>query len=174
MAKSSGTFNTLAGEVKLNGKGLNRFWKGVNKQGAIQPHKPEIGCCWQWCNGRGWYGVVCFNGKTFRSHRISWIIHNGQIPKGLWVLHKCDNKGCVRPDHLFLGTRKDNESDKISKGRQARGDKNYQCRLKESEVVEIRQRRNRGETLQSIADRFHITKQAVWRIVHLLNWKHVI
>ena len=75
--------------------------------------------CWMWLGtkGKGGYGVFRINGKQIRTHRLAWFIHNGQIPDGLYVLHKCDVRDCVNPKHLFLGTADDNLKDCISKGR---------------------------------------------------------
>lgn len=76
------------------------------------------GNCWE-CKttGKFRYGSVSINGKFMKAHRYSWEIHNGPIPKGLWVLHHCDNPACVNPEHLFLGTRSDNMKDCYAKGR---------------------------------------------------------
>lgn len=75
--------------------------------------------CWLWdraLKGCG-YGHKMYQGKLQGAHRISWQIHRGPIPDGLWVLHKCDVMRCVNPDHLFLGTHQDNVDDKHRKGR---------------------------------------------------------
>lgn len=79
---------------------------------------PESGC-WIWTghirtNG---YGAMSIKSKLQYAHRISWELHNGPIPEGLFVLHKCDNPPCVNPDHLFIGTQKDNLQDAFKKGR---------------------------------------------------------
>ena len=87
-----------------------RFWEKVCKG-------PE---CWEWTgatSGRLPYGHIYRNGREQRAHRVSWEINRGQIPLGLSVLHRCDNPGCVRPDHLFIGTQSDNLKDAVSKGR---------------------------------------------------------
>lgn len=91
----------------------DRFWSKVNKTPT----------CWLWigatCNFG--YGKIGIGGRKNRklkdSHRLSWEIHNGIIPLGLCVLHKCDVPSCVNPAHLFLGTKKDNAADAVQKGR---------------------------------------------------------
>ena len=91
----------------------DRFWSKVRKDDG----------CWEWTASvnRRCYGWFHFGGKVERkalkAHRVSWELHNGPIPEGLWVLHKCDNPRCVRPDHLFLGDRTDNMRDCAAKGR---------------------------------------------------------
>ncbi|WP_223643966.1 HNH endonuclease [Corallococcus sp. EGB] len=91
-----------------------RFWEKVRKGEG----------CWEWtlAHLRG-YGVFTANGKHLRAHRVAWELTNGPIPEGVLVCHHCDNPGCVRPDHLFLGSNADNNADRDSKGRQARGAK---------------------------------------------------
>ena len=85
---------------------------------------PESGC-WIWTASRmakGGYGkIVLHQGDQIATgaHRVSWILHNGPIPDGLWVLHQCDVPACVNPEHLFLGTAKDNNRDCAQKGRKA-------------------------------------------------------
>src|SRR4029077_20972173 len=85
-----------------------RFWSKVNK----------IDGCWLGTAavaGKGDYGYFGFQGKIQRAHRVSWILTFGEIPDGLFVLHKCDTPLCVRPDHLFLGTQQDNVDDMARK-----------------------------------------------------------
>lgn len=94
---------------------LDAFWKYVT------PGDSEL--CWEWQGYRtvAGYGHISFgrsNRNQMRSHRVSWQIHYGSIPNGLWVLHKCDNPPCCNPNHLFLGTPKDNFDDMCQKGRQ--------------------------------------------------------
>lgn len=79
--------------------------------------------CWYWIagsRGKTGYGAFKIENDTVDAHRVSWMIHFGPIPDGLCVCHKCDNRRCVRPDHLFLGTKKDNNQDMFRKGRNAK------------------------------------------------------
>src|SRR5690349_3504200 len=86
-----------------------RFWSIVDKSKD----------CWEWKNSlnQSGYGVFYQNSVGYFAHRVSYFLMNGEIPIGLLVCHKCDNPKCVNPEHLFLGTSKDNMLDKVLKGR---------------------------------------------------------
>lgn len=95
----------------LANKERQRFCSKVDR---ASPHD-----CWPWIGSlyRTGYGNVRIRGKTYRSHRVAWAIAKGVIPAGLCVLHKCDNRACCNPEHLFLGSLKDNITDMYRKGR---------------------------------------------------------
>ena len=79
---------------------------------------PETGC-WEWTGEMHWagYGLFCVNRKRYRAHRVALILEGIEIPAGMLVCHHCDNRKCVRPDHLFIGTQSDNVRDMYAKGR---------------------------------------------------------
>lgn len=93
---------------------MKRFFDKVNKTEG----------CWTWTaalRGKTGYGAYKLNGKTIDAHRVSYELHNGLIPKGMYVCHTCDNRKCVNPYHLFLGTAKDNYEDAVNKARIVKG-----------------------------------------------------
>jgi hypothetical protein len=162
-------------EKPLDPKYVERFWKRVNKEGPIPGFNAELGPCWVWTGtllSTG-YGQMAIGARErFSTHRLAWLLHTGKSPDGQ-INHKCDNPSCVRPSHLYDGTQADNAKDAAERLRyHARGN---HCRAKINPdiVREIRMRRESGETLQAIGDRFGITKQNVRLIVKGLAWVHV-
>lgn len=137
--------------------------------------------CWLWFTswGSNGYGLI---GARY-AHRVSWILHYGEIPKGLCVLHRCDVPCCVNPKHLFLGTKADNSQDMVSKGRDGatrhpdslmRGERHCRAKLTESQIAEIRQRYSfRKVTCKQLAIEFGVSKSAIRFVVRGLSWKHV-
>ena len=91
----------------------------------------------------------------------------------MWVLHTCDNRKCVNPEHLFLGDQTINTNDMVATGRQSKGEDRYNAKLSEKTVIEVRERYKSGETFQRIADDFGVTLQCISLAVKKINWKHV-
>lgn len=135
--------------------------------------------CWEWVahkNNDG-YGAIRYNRKMVKAHRLAWILTNGDIPEGLCVCHKCDNPACVRPGHLFLGTRKENMRDMAAKGRNyvpdVTGAKNPGAKLSVKQVQEIRARALAGETQAALGREFGLTQSGISNITRKNRWKHI-
>lgn len=129
--------------------------------------------CWEWAaSKRGEYGQFHLDGKVPHAHRVSYALRYGPIQDGLHVLHRCDNPGCVNPEHLFLGTQTENMADRDVKGRQAcqQGAGNNHAKLTEDDVLAIRAA---SGTQQTIADRFGITRAMVSQIRLRKAWAHL-
>jgi len=132
--------------------------------------------CWEWaaskCRG---YGQFRIGEKMRRAHRISWIIHNGKIPIGMFVCHRCDNPACVNPAHLFLGTQKDNIQDALKKGRMAitKGEFNGQSKLTEAQVLSIRREYAEGKTISELARKYKAGWTTIHRVVTRETWRHI-
>lgn len=109
--------------------------------------------------------------------RLSWVLHNGEIPLGMKVLHRCDNRACVRPDHLFLGTDADNSADKWAKGRGVSpgldGERNGCARLTNEIVLQIRERVAAGAVQKTLAHEFNVSVSTVSLIVKRKTWTHI-
>lgn len=140
---------------------------------VLSPGKPDE--CWEWPGGKNnWgYGVLYHDGRPHQAHRLSYEFHNEVPPDDLFVLHKCDNRPCVNPNHLFLGTPIDNSTDMVSKGRQARGERNSKAKLTEEQVRQIRQLHSQGWIYKRLASAFGVCKGSIARIVRREAWGHL-
>ncbi len=134
-----------------------RFWSKVEKGE----------CCWEWVGNRNnWgYGRIRIKGKFSQAHRVSWEIHNGPIPEGLLCLHKCNNRPCIRPDHLYVGTQKDNMRD-MSKA----GNHNL-SKLTWAIVEEVRQLNTQGVSKSKLAEVCRVSRTQMDNIIHNKQWK---
>lgn len=147
-----------------------RFWSRVNQADS----------CWLWTgtiqmpNG---YGVISESGKKGRrwyAHRYSYTLNKGAIPDGMIVCHRCDNRPCVNPDHLFLGTCRVNMQDAVAKERMTRGEDCHSARLTENDVVELRSRFALGGcTYKGAAREYGVTDQTIKYAVIGRTWSHV-
>jgi len=103
----------------------------------------RVNGCWEWIGGSDYfgYGMFRFDNKSWRAHRFSWLMCFGEIPEGMFVLHKCDNPKCVNPGHLFLGSQADNMKDAAKKNRVGK--------FTDGEIADIRRRYSSGECTQT-------------------------
>jgi hypothetical protein len=146
----------------------DRFWAKVQKTDT----------CWLWTGTlrpHG-YGEMSIGRRGFvRAHRLSWVLHHGPIPDEAWVLHRCDNTRCVNPDHLFLGTPKDNTQDMLHKGRHrpsfVRGEQNGRARLRRTQVQTIRTRYAAGALVATLAREYDVSEGAIQAIIQGRTWK---
>ena len=160
--------------------------------------------CWEWTGalrGKLGYGHLSVQGRLYAAHRLAWELTNGPIPASMNVLHHCDNPRCCRPDHLFLGTQRDNYLDMQQKGREvkSRGDKHWtrlyperaktliakchalprrgeqhpRAKLTATQVLAIRKRRAAGEQLKPLAAEYGVTFSVIHHIAKRLSWKHL-
>jgi hypothetical protein len=143
---------------------IRRFWQQVDKS----PHPQG---CWLWVGARmaNGYGTVCWDNRHQSTHRLSYEWHHGPIPKGLIVMHSCDNRACVNPSHLSAGTRQENVDDMVRKGRNRifRNEDHRLHKLSNDQIEEIRVRYKNGGVLQrELADEYGIHYSAVSLIVN--------
>ena len=149
-----------------------RFWNRVNKNG---PEHPTLGRCWLWTgppHGDTGYARV---GHTY-VHRYAYAVTYGPIPadRRIQVLHSCDVSLCVNPRHLWLGTAKRNEQDKILRGRKPQGAEVTGSKLTEDQVREIRERyRTTAVTYLELAREYGVNKPRIGQIIRRVAWKHV-
>jgi hypothetical protein len=154
--------------------------------------------CWEWTSSissPSGYGKLDFKGKTVSAHRASYKVFKGEIPKGKHICHSCDNRKCVNPDHLWVGTAKDNVHDMIKKGRQGstkgrklcpehlakfhgnrssrEGSKHHLAKLDEEKVKEIKKMIRDGHKNNEIAEIYNVDKSNISLIRNGKRWLHV-
>jgi hypothetical protein len=132
------------------------------KQIRIDP-----GGCWEWLRAKNdvGYGKLSIGGISFSAHRVSYVMHSGEeIPDGMLVLHSCDNRACVNPAHLRLGTSRDNRADMLAKGRWKPGRR----KLTEEQVEMIRERRF---TARELAKTFEVSLRTIYCVWTGQTWK---
>lgn len=151
-----------------------RFWEKVEKAGPDE--------CWNWIGGmnRKGYGRIGLGSRaegTALAHRVSYEMHHGIQVGEQCVLHKCDNRACVNPSHLFLGTQAENMADMNRKGRRRnsprKGESHWNAKLSRVDVLNIRHRHSLGETLDSLARCFAVRATNISAIVNRKTWTEV-
>lgn len=128
--------------------------------------------CWIWRGavnqGAGGYGWFSLNGDATLAHRASWVLHNGPIPDGMHVLHRCDVRLCINPSHLFLGTNNDNVADKVAKGRTAHGEGHARNGLSAEKALAVR---HATGTVREIGRRLGVSASHVSAIRRGVYWR---
>lgn len=141
-----------------------RFWNGVLKGEG----------CWEWqgYTNSGGYGATWDKGVSVLAHRASYTFTYGTIPEGMDVCHRCDNPKCVRPDHLFLGTGKDNIRDQIEKGRHPHNETHGMAKLT-VEIVKTIRLENTTIGYKTLAKKYGVNPSTIASVVNRTTWKDV-
>lgn len=145
---------------------IKRFWAKVVKTDT----------CWLWTASkfRDGYGQFKINYKNTKAHRISYLLHNKELPNHLLVCHACDNPTCVRPTHLFLGTPAENSKDRDQKRRQNKGLTVNTVKLTEKQVIDIREKYKTGKFTQvKLAKKYNVAQSGISSIILRKTWKHL-
>ena len=141
-----------------------RFWSQVSTQ--------RVGC-WEWQGGTSErYGGFRVDGRKDRTHRVAYRMARGEIPAGQVVRHRCDNRLCVRPSHLVLGTHRENARDSWERGRVAVGDRHGQAKLSYLKAGEIRARYAEGESSGTLAREFGVAPSTICSLIQGRTWAY--
>ena len=133
---------------------------------------PKAGC-WEWtaAKSKGGYGQIRSRHGLHYAHRTSFELHFGPIPAGMFVCHRCDNRACINPEHLFVGTNAENVADKVAKGRQPRGSNQSGAKLNEADVLAIRAAS--GVRQRDLAARYNVDQGLISQIRAGKKWAHL-
>lgn len=136
--------------------------------------------CWRWIGAKNLqgYGKFSLNRTTYQAHRVSYYFNTGKDPKGLCILHSCDNPICVNPLHLTAGTQIENLADMRARGRghtpvAASGEKQHLSKLKAKDIPEIRLQYRDGSTYSVIAEKYKVTFATIAKVVTKQTWRHI-
>lgn len=164
----------------MNTELMNRYWNKVKMSGPVPPHAPWLQCCWEWLGAHSQGRPSMWVREKHGSERVARVVAtNGYpyfLPPAVDVMHKCDNPKCVRPEHLQLGTRKENWQDAITRGRAYRfkrmhGETHASAKLTERDVREIIRMSRSGMSSKTIAQHFPIKARMIRYIVSGQYWK---
>lgn len=159
----------------LRGHSVNKL-SYDNLKDAFWAHCDKLGPedCWPWDanRDRNGYGKLKHKGQYYRAHRVSYLIHKGEIADDHFVCHHCDTPWCCNPVHLFLGTVADNKADEVAKGRHVKGEATASAKLTSADVQDIRQRLMDGQKYKNIAPLYNVKPDTIRCIDNGKNWKH--
>lgn len=154
---------------------LDRFnEKWIESETILSPNVDTP--CHLWIAGKSEHGYGQFwnENRSYPAHRIIWELVNGPIPEEMCVLHLCDNRCCVNPEHFFLGTTQENTQDRQQKNRQAKGVFQGSSKLTDIEVIEIRQKyANGGITQKELSMEYNVHISIISLIINRQLWTHI-
>lgn len=158
-------------QIKTDDATRSRFFSKVSKG--------EPGGCWHWNAARmqSGYGNFGIDNYVHKAHRVSYALHNGSIPEGLMVLHKCDNPRCVNPEHLYAGTAKQNSQDAVRRGRHSPGkvvgEASHLAKTTDVMVRNMAALHCAGFSEMDLVAMFGFSRSIVSSVIHGRAWKHV-
>jgi hypothetical protein len=163
------SFDLITKSAHTLSKFKARFWSRVTRDTADR--------CWQWQGSvaSGGYGQIALCEHNLLAHRVAYELHYGAFPRSAWILHRCDNRLCVNPAHLFLGDAQANVDDMVKKGRNAppKGESHYQSKLNKEQVLSIRARVINGESQRELSREFGVDFSTISKVVRRETWKHI-
>mgnify|MGYP001561025647 CR=1 FL=1 len=167
-------------QLKLSGRTHKKFERTPNGTSIEErlknksKYNPENACI-EWISTmfNNGYGQITINRVKKSAHVASWEFHNKKSANGYFIMHKCDNKKCINPEHLMLGTNSLNQKDKILKNRQAKGTDFPSAKLNDDKVREIHKLLNSGMKQTEIAKIYNIDQSIISEIKSGKRWKHV-
>jgi len=134
----------------------------------------DVDSCWLWtASMRGGYGRIKHHGRDIGAHRVAWALTYGTIPDGFSILHRCDNRRCVNPAHLVLGTQRDNIQDMIAKDRLGRGFRGGQYPHAILTSEDVREIRRSPDTGRALAKRLGVSPSTISDVRRRRHWTHV-
>lgn len=171
-----GEETTAAGSNLVRGLTQSCGCRGLSSRRLRYVSKDPRTGCWNWTGSfqSGGYGEISVRGRKLRAHRYFWEDANGPIPAGLIVCHRCDNPKCVNPEHLFLGTHRDNCEDKVSKGRASAGklERHGHAKLTVASVEEMRaQKEAEGTSYRDLGRAFGVSETVARKAVLGITWR---
>lgn len=157
---------------------IARFLEFIDKDGPVHPQLHTA--CWLWTGSRSrkqrrGYGRFSVGRDMRAAHRVSFELFVARIPDGLAVLHACDVRSCVNPEHLFVGTIATNNLDRDAKGRHIalRGTSNGNSRLTDTQVRAILAEFRDGASKRKLALKYKVTHRSIQQIVLRKTWAHI-
>ena len=149
---------------QLTPRTITYFWNQINRTES----------CWYWKGTRSnGYGIIRVGVKPTLAHRVSWLIHKGEIPVGRKILCSCETRGCCNPDHLYLRPNINIRSEQKESRNQPHGEQHYRASISNELVREIRNRREQSERICSIARDLNISWDVVYSVIKRRTWKQV-
>lgn len=147
----------------------------MDTQQRFEQYFTKTDSCWEWTGSLdlGGYGKFWMNRRNIASHRAAFLLYRGEIPDGKFVLHTCDNPKCVNPDHLVLGTHRDNVRHMQERGRTQVGEANRSSKLTDEQVRCIIRKVLNGAAVRTTAKEIGCSRNAVKAIANKITWKHI-